>query len=453
MAGAHAQPDHSGTPVPRRTPDAIRVVFWNRLHSTGPQSTLDHLNTVPDWDVVLLVECTQPFVDAARKSYGDGRVRSALDHIDLSQPKPNGAAVVVSDSVEILEEHLTFPEASDQEAPRPERSLTVRCRVRGYELTVLATHVMNTYDGYERKMRTYAGLTDLGADATGPLVIGLDGNNWYDWIGDGIEPPIAPGPYNHAETAIFHGRQPPHRLRDTLRVAIDRDPERRQQALEHLDRWGVLVATHRRVNALDRMDRIYATPDIAVLAAGVDADAFDSSDHALVWADLLPGGRDPLEPIQSIIDPTIKPKPRRAGAGVRSKATTVEAALDRIILDDQYGWNRRGYFARVALASAAGDGATRDFIEAHYRWADRPSSVWSPTRNAINRSWRSVGGPELRPDVDELVRYDGRTRVHSMHRGLAAEAVEHLRLGDLVASLDDPDLEERLRVRFEPAEG
>src|SRR3546814_14486971 len=75
-------------------------LFWNCLHSTGPQSTLDHLSIVPDWDVALLVECTRPFVEAARRHYGDDRVRSALDHVELTQPKPTGASVVVGDRSE-----------------------------------------------------------------------------------------------------------------------------------------------------------------------------------------------------------------------------------------------------------------------------------------------------------------------------------------------------------------
>ena len=100
----------------------------------------------------------------------------------------------------------------------------------------------------------------------------------------------------------FHGRAPRHRLRDTLRVAADEG----HLATGHRDQ-----ARHRpRVcpsadvlaqEASYRMDRIYASPDLGVMAAGIchgDLDAgevralrkgsspFCRSDHALVWAEI-----------------------------------------------------------------------------------------------------------------------------------------------------------------------
>jgi hypothetical protein len=215
-------------PVPARAADGVRVAFWNRQHMRRPSATLDRLDQIPDWDFVLMVECTQPFVDSARSKFGAERVRSALDHHQPDQEKPNGAAIIMGTDVEVEDETLTFPPADNPFDPRPERSLTVRINVRAKRITAVATHVMNTYDGYERKMRTYERLSAL---ATGEkaFVLGLDGNNWYDWLGDGDPPSIPPGPEDHAETNLFHGRHPAHGLRDSLRVAIERDPVRQNE--------------------------------------------------------------------------------------------------------------------------------------------------------------------------------------------------------------------------------
>lgn len=93
-----------------------------------------------------------------------------------------------------------------------------------------------------------------------------------------------------------------HGLRDTPRTAVLRSDSRTAAAANHLRRYDGIAGTHRLSHTVTRFDRIYASPDIKVLDAGVDETALAVSDHALVWADLL------LPSTRTISEPVLEPK-------------------------------------------------------------------------------------------------------------------------------------------------
>jgi hypothetical protein len=169
------------------------------------------------------------------------------------------------------------------------------------------------------KREAYRQLTEWAIneqDAGRPVVVGMDGNNWYDWLtADDVRPERQKRYRNQyrklADDAnlfdvekAFHGPNPPHDLVDTLRQAalegtIEDHHGSREAAREH---GGQLGMTFRLKHDAPRMDRIYASPDLSVRRAGIchghlDASAVAElekgthlcvgSDHALVWAELV----------------------------------------------------------------------------------------------------------------------------------------------------------------------
>ena len=117
----------------------------------------------------------------------------------------------------------------------------------------------------------------------------MDGNNWHDRL-DEAEPELLGNEWD--DERRFHASGPEHGLVDTLRAAIRGDAGRRAAY-----RAGEpLAVTHRIPSAGHRMDRIYTSPVLEIIDAGVDYEGRDfkdienpkqltaGSDHALVWA-------------------------------------------------------------------------------------------------------------------------------------------------------------------------
>jgi len=266
---------------------------------------------------------------------------------------------------------------------------------------MIATHVMNGGDGpggWERKLRTYERLdAELGPDRqTWPVIVGMDGNVWEDHL----DPDPEPDRTSHAQK-WFQAGFAAHGLRDTLRDAIAADPERASQAGAHLERYDGLVGTYQQTRTVTRFDRLYTSPDTVTIDAGVDPSGLDLSDHAVVWVDLLFPSTEPTR------DPEIRPKPRQP-----KRELEIDDVVQAVLRNDRYGWNRRGYLARVALASLSARGfADRTFINDHYSGISSPHLQWSGARSRTNESWRSLGEGRF---GSELAHFDRRSGRHWM---------------------------------------
>lgn len=148
-------------------------------------------------------------------------------------------------------------------------------------------------------MAAYRTMTRALRALSAPLVVGVDTNTWAD-PPLGVEDPT-PDP-DWAPEQQFVARAPAHGLVDAYRAVVDRDPAR-AALLRVMRPYGPLAATYiRRPHArprgivqaegiaygLDRMDRIYASADIEVVACesfyheAVDA----GGDHALVLSEM-----------------------------------------------------------------------------------------------------------------------------------------------------------------------
>lgn len=426
----------------RARPAGIRVAFWNKWNWTGPDRLLAGLGrAAPGWDVMLLVECTERDVTRLAEVYGTEQVASVFhidDAVDRARDKPHGAAVVVRNGLRIESSRLTLPWGGIDD-PKGDKSLTIEVEAPFGTCTFLAAHVMNGgdgVDGWERKLRTYERLdAELSpANQPWPVVVGMDGNVWEDHLDAAPEP----DPAWHAQKQ-FQSDWAGHHLRDTLRTAIASDPDRAAAARERLDQFDGLVGTYQQTATVTRFDRIYVSPDVEVLDAGVDPVGLELSDHAIVWADLL------LPATTTTTDPDIQPQPRQA-----KRELGLDDVAQAVLRDDSYGWNRRGYLARVALASLSDRGfADAAFIRDHYPGHPAPHRRWSGARRSTNQSWNTLGEGRFGA---KLVHYDTDRKRHWMDAGPARVVADVLGITDLVDRVDAPELEQLLAERLRPGD-
>src|SRR5207249_756578 len=106
--------------------------------------------------------------------------------------------------------------------------------------------------------RAYQHLNAWSSLQRGPLIIGMDANAWGDWLDPAEAEPA--GDDDWSDERRFHGPQPAHGLVDTLRVA-----EARRAGPHELP----LAVTHVIPSRRIRMDRIYTSAGITVVAAGL----------------------------------------------------------------------------------------------------------------------------------------------------------------------------------------
>jgi len=122
-----------------------------------------------------------------------------------------------------------------------------------------------------------------------PVVLGVDGNNWYE---AGALPEGSSDDPSFDDEHAFHADPTSHGLIDTLRAI------KWQEAARLVPNGPPLAVTRVVRTGQHRMDRIYVSESIGVLDAGVDYEGqhWDQvpnvtkptagSDHALVWATL-----------------------------------------------------------------------------------------------------------------------------------------------------------------------
>lgn len=274
--------------------EAMRVAFWNRLWNGKRQRQVDYLmSTAPAWDVLVLAEVTRhaQLEFAAMPIVGHSVASLDLTAVD-DMRYPHGIMVLARDGLGLENARLIDMEPGDEATrPRPERWMAVHVDGLGQPLTIVGWHAPHAAGGdhhVERKRRAYERMTEWLAAEPGPIVLGMDGNNWFE--ADQLGPPDPSDPFDPEHR--FHGRTTSHGLIDTLPSALAAGCATVEGG------EGCLAPTHLLSKAVHRMDRIYASAELAVTGAGVDyagqqlADITQrrnlcaGSDHALVWAEL-----------------------------------------------------------------------------------------------------------------------------------------------------------------------
>ncbi|MGH9011588.1 MAG: hypothetical protein ACRDYF_17350 [Acidimicrobiia bacterium] len=321
------------------------VSFWNRLSIALAERQAMWLSGhgscgCSPWEVLLFAEVTRQAKEIFCDVLQPASVSWWGDDADApAGPRAHGVMIVsrtgqLTDPVRptsppaevpalpspLLE--LAGPEAALPRRPRPERWRSVR--LGGTRFVVFHAPYAAGSDVAEKlsnrlhKRRAYLDLMAFLVEclkAGERVVLGLDGNNWTDFLEGGEPPPGRNRRYRNRllrildhETDLFdaelafHGPTPPHGLIDTLRRAhhLGRydDPHGSRDAAAQFGE--PLAVTHRLTHAVHRMDRIYASPEIPILRAGVCHGSMTrddvmrpgrhhlapGSDHALVWAEL-----------------------------------------------------------------------------------------------------------------------------------------------------------------------
>lgn len=335
----------------------MRVAFWNRLKSAPAKEQaawlLEGCESCAGWDVLVLAEVTRPAAATFRAVLADvAVVTDWTEHV--AQPtnrRPHGLLLAARHGLEIrdvwfpagaagsspkLDDHLVAEarkrkaDAAEVRRRLAERWIAATIEHRGSTVTVAGAQVPyaagrnlgDTLHNRLAKRETYRQLSDWLAAQDGPVVVGLDGNNWGDWIDSAAEDrPDPTKRYRDPARRLldeakvfdleksFHGPSPSHGLADTLRSAhlAGRFPDGHesrsaaQAVVGEAEAPSVLGMTHRLAGRAPRMDRIYASPMLPVRSAGICHGTLDApavmaitkgtklcvhSDHALVWADL-----------------------------------------------------------------------------------------------------------------------------------------------------------------------
>ena len=271
----------------------LTIAFWNRWWRGNRDRQVDYLTTTSvEWDVLLLAELTGiAYRDFAHR-LGASSSAYARDLVDVTDMRyPNAVGVIARHGIELRRPRLVFDGRTPGEGqPRPERCLAVDVAGADPSLTLVAWHAPYAGSASDtlRKHRAYRHMTTWLGSQRAPIVLGMDGNNWWE---PGTQEEPDPSDIFHAEHQ-FHQRPTSHGLVDTLISAAEAGHAETEPA------DGCAAPTHLLKNQAHRMDRIYASPDVRVLAAGVDyagrrltelnsrRDLCAGSDHALVWATL-----------------------------------------------------------------------------------------------------------------------------------------------------------------------
>ena len=268
----------------------MRVVFWNV--AVGGDRRLGLLERL-DADVLLLAEVSPASARSwTQRWQGRYHCAAGLELIGSEQQRPRGAMIA-------SRWPLTAPRVVAG-LPRPERGLIAETSHPAGPLALLAWSAPNAAgDGRQAKQQGYAAVTAELAALPAPVIAGVDTNTWEDTpLGS---PPPEDDP-DWAPEQQFIRRNPPHGLRDVQRAVIDAD-RARSDLIAAVRPHGPLAVTYirrphhqpRRIVdrqgiawGLDRMDRLYASPDITIEACeNFDHEAIDAgSDHALIAADL-----------------------------------------------------------------------------------------------------------------------------------------------------------------------
>lgn len=326
--------------------------FWNRNKNADPVAQADWLAQprdcgCPDWDTLILAEVTRKatiaFAAIAEHSASWTELkdaspsRSAHGIMILSRrplgrvTRPTSLPCPPADLHAELRNHVLRDDGTwDQpRALLPERWLAAdipardnevpAAQVAGFHAPYAAgSRVWDTLQNRLTKRQAYQQLaawaTELQASGR-PTVLALDGNNTIDWKDEAPAPRSLRRRRNEARRLLdeamlfdaedeFHGPRPGHGLVDTLRAAIlaDRAPDHHGSGKAGSTKHSrPLTLTYLLKHDGHRMDRIYASPEIEILEAGVchgrlsgeelatatkGTNLAPGSDHALVWARL-----------------------------------------------------------------------------------------------------------------------------------------------------------------------
>lgn len=290
----------------------LTIAFWNRSHTPtgGRAAQAEYLASCPvPWDLLVLCEVTQRSYEDFAAAIEPNSSEFSLDRVAVNDMRqPNGVALLARSNLTLDHPEVAHDPSRDGLRVRSERLLAVSTTIDDHPVRIVGWHAPYAAGGRQQEKRhAYRYVTEWLATQSQPLILGMDGNNWYDWLTPTNGDPEALHE-RHDEWDYeqrFHGPTPAHGLVDTLRLVASSDLARRNAYQP-----GRPLAVTKMIKEAgpQRMDRIYVTPDPAlqIQNAGVEHTRGTTdkklqtvgSDHALVWAtvEVDPSSTQPSSP-------------------------------------------------------------------------------------------------------------------------------------------------------------
>jgi endonuclease/exonuclease/phosphatase family metal-dependent hydrolase len=278
-------------PARRDVPKALDVATWNLRSSSDPSSVMAYLENA-EWDVACLQEVGVVFSNRLR-GRADWDVVNGLEFAwsEVSSWKAPHAAAIVARNGWQLAEGALLPDT-----PVPGRGVSAVAHKDGEAASLLSWHAPHAVPGdgetkataIARKMQAYRSLVSFIEGVDGPLILGMDANNW-NLRTDLDLPPPAPATDPFYDQDAFFSATPAHRLSDALLAYLRANPTKHAE-LKALRPDGPLEVTHRRGGhgKADRFDYIMISAEFAVdrMAHHYEQACAAGSDHALITASL-----------------------------------------------------------------------------------------------------------------------------------------------------------------------
>ena len=269
----------------------LRVLFWDVR--VGGDRRLPLIERI-DADVMLLLAVSTSSSRAwSQRWQGRWHAGAGLDLVESPQQRPHGAMIASRwplRDVRVIDE-----------LPKPERGLVATTDHPEGPVTLVSWGTPNAAgEGRAAKEGAYAHMASLLPSLPTPLVVGVDTNSWYDPLTAGAlddDPTIG---QQHG----FVGPDPAHGLVDVHGSLLEAQPDQARLVADLRPHGPSAVTFVRRPHrsprgiagsfsagrswGLDRMDRLYVSPDITPLACEhLWHEALDAGgDHAAVVADL-----------------------------------------------------------------------------------------------------------------------------------------------------------------------
>lgn len=283
----------------------MRIATWN-INYRGPKTceSLGNLARAQDLDVLLLQEANPRSVDHLVSAAGLDWVITAFT-AGAPQPSSTGRRRVAAIAGR-GQQPTEYGVLTD--LPLPERMVFARLTNESGHLTVASYHAPPGVSWGITKVHHAHALMRWINSTRGSLVVGADANT------PAIDHPDPEQVRTHWQTGarrlggiegddVTFGGQPNHRLRDALRLWLDKQPGERERLLASRPAGPLAIShrTGRRTHSEGsprRYDALWLSPDLTPLtvayeyAAAVDA----GSDHALVTATLRASRRDCAAP-------------------------------------------------------------------------------------------------------------------------------------------------------------
>lgn len=278
---------------PRVQHDSLVALSWNLRWNSGRHAGAQAaLLDEADWDVAMLQEVS-PRAWAALEA--QALTAGAISAFDVEGHAPDGKRP--HGAVLLPRNGLTLSNAEPITGlPRPGRGIGAQLEGWTVPVAVATWHAPNAAaSGPAIKMQGYLGFLGWIARQQAAVCAGFDANHWEQSEVLELATPVNPRDRWYLENRFF-GADPPHRLRDSYRDFLRRNPEEYRRVAADRAGTGCLAVSYVRGSKAnpteDRFDYIFTSEELACVAMTYDYEAGTAagSDHAVARVEFVAEG-------------------------------------------------------------------------------------------------------------------------------------------------------------------